>query len=308
MTTQSRNFIATLILLALPLAAQKRGVTAEDYFALKNVTDARLSPDGSRVAYVVTSADEKRNRRESQIWLIPRDGSKPGQPLTSGPSSRNPRWSPNGQSIAFLSVRPSAGTPGHSDKPQVYLLSMSGGEARRLTDLENGVEAFQWSPDGDRMVCVSKTGPKRKPFDQGGSDVRHYTSITYKFNDTGWYDDKRSHLFVLDVKSGRALQITSGDTRNDGDPRWSPDGTRIAFASEDTNQELLRNGDIWVIAPSGGTPTRINDAQGSIRSPRWSPDGARIAYTGAMSEDEPSRIWIASASGGGKPSLMAKDI
>src|SRR5947209_6035835 len=97
---------ALVAIAVLPLAAQKRGVTPEDYFAFKNVTDARLSPDGKLVAYVVTSVDPKKNRRESQIWLLPRDGSRPAQPFTTGASARAPRWSPNGQSIAFLSSRP----------------------------------------------------------------------------------------------------------------------------------------------------------------------------------------------------------
>jgi dipeptidyl aminopeptidase/acylaminoacyl peptidase len=307
-----RRFSITALAIALAgasLAVQKRGVTPDDYFAFKNVTDARLSPDGKLVAYVITSVDAKRNRRESQIWMTARDGSRPGWQFTSGASSRMPRWSSNGQSVAFVSTRPSAtGGASHADKAQVYLLSMSGGEAKRITDLENGVEAFQLSPDGERLVCVSKTGPKRKPVDQGGSDVRHYTSMTYKFNDSGWYDENRSHLFVVDLKSGRATQITSGDSRNDGDPRWSPDGARIAYASDDTAKPLLQSGDIWVVPASGGAPARINDAQGSVRMPRWSPDGARIAYTGAMTESDAPRIWIATAAGGGKPVLGSKGI
>jgi dipeptidyl aminopeptidase/acylaminoacyl peptidase len=308
-TRKISSFAAVILLtLVLPLAAQKRGVTPEDYFAFKNVTDARLSPDGKQVAYVVTSVDMKKNRRESQIWLVPRDGSRPAQPFTTGSSARGPRWSPNGQSIAFLSVRPAAaGAPGHSDKAQVYVLFMSGGEARRVTDLENGVDAFAWSPDGERMVVVSRTGPKRKPVDQGGTDVRHYTSITYKFNDTGWYDETRSHLFVVDVKSGRAVQITSGDARNDVDPRWSPDGTKIAYASEDTTRELLANGDVWVIGASGGAPVHINDKQGYVRMARWSPDSTRIAYAAAVSEADAPRIWIAPAAGG-KSVLGSKGI
>src|SRR5437667_4326342 len=86
--------------LALAFGADvKRGVTPEDYYAFKNVTDARLSPDGKLVAYVVTSADQKRKRRVSEIWMTPADGSRVGWQFTFGQSARIPRWSPDGSVI-----------------------------------------------------------------------------------------------------------------------------------------------------------------------------------------------------------------
>jgi dipeptidyl aminopeptidase/acylaminoacyl peptidase len=290
---------------SLSLAAG-RGVTAEDYYAFKNVTDARISPNGKFVAYTVTSAE--RNKRFSEIWLTATDGSRPESPFTTGPSSNSPRWSPDGKSVAFISTRPGSGSkPGHSDRPQVYLLSLSGGEARRLTDLEAGVESFQWSPQGDRLVCVSKTGPKRTAFDKGGSDVRHYTSITYKFNDTGYYDERRSHLFIVKADTGEATQITSGSEHNDLDPKWSPDGRSIVFNAEDTSKPVMENNDICVVPAGGGAIAKISNAPGYFHNPRWSPDGTRIAYSGAVSADELPKIHILPATGG-KPVLASKEL
>jgi dipeptidyl aminopeptidase/acylaminoacyl peptidase len=291
--------LAGLLSLSSLVSAAPRGVTAEDYYNFKNVTDARISPNGKLVVYTVTSVDQQRNRRFSEIWLTATDGSRPGSPFTTGLSSQAPRWSPDGRSVAFISTRPVAGSnAGHSDRPQVHLLSMSGGEARRLTDLEAGVESFQWSPQGDRLVCVSKTGPKRTPFDKDGSDVRHYTSSNYKFNDTGYYDERRSHLFAVNVKTGESTQITSGDERNDLEPQWSPDGLRIAFIAEDTSRPALENDDLCVVPAAGGALSRISDAPGFFRSPRWSPDGTRVAYAGSVSADELPKIQIVPAAGG----------
>lgn len=290
---------ATVSFLAAADAPLKRGVTAEDYYSFKNVTDARISPGGRQAAYVVTAVDQKRNRRVSEIWIRSVDASAPARQLTTGTSSRMPRWRPDGTAIAFVSTRPStSGDSKHADKPQVFLLLMSGGEAIRITDLDNGVDAFAWSPNGERLACISKTGPVRKPFDQGGSDVRHYTSLTYKFNDTGWYDERRSHIFVVDAKNGSARQITSGAERNDTDPQWSPDGTRVAFTSDDTTRPMLRNNDIWVVSANGGELTRVNELQGAARNPRWSPDGTRIAYSAAKTESDLPKLWISPATGG----------
>ncbi|MFN2598287.1 MAG: hypothetical protein ABR563_13995, partial [Pyrinomonadaceae bacterium] len=251
-----------------------RGVTPEDYFSFEFVGDPQLSPDGKSVAYVVTTVDQRQNRRFSNVWIAATDGSRPPRPFTAAPQSSNsPRWSPDGRALAFLSARPDAPggslspnaspgaspsqsssnvpgatqtplpasspagsppsptTPGvtsaqatasapESPRTQVYLLPLDGGEARRVTNLRNGVSSFRWSPDGTRVVLLSRTGASdvRPP----SSDVRHYEHPSYKFNDTGWFDDRRSHLFVVDVPSGAAKQITSGDDWNDTDPQWSP--------------------------------------------------------------------------------------
>src|ERR1044072_890923 len=135
-----------------------RGITPEDYFAFEFISDPNISPDGKVVAYVVTKIDRAQTRRNSSIWMVATDGSRaPWQFTTSPQSSNSPRWSPDGKSIAFLSSRPAetpaAGstTPAEQPRSQVYLLSMSGGEARRVTNLKNGVSLFRWSPDGQRL-------------------------------------------------------------------------------------------------------------------------------------------------------------
>jgi dipeptidyl aminopeptidase/acylaminoacyl peptidase len=208
-------------------------------------------------------------------------------------SSNSPRWSPDGKFVAFLSAR-------DAGKTQIWLLATNGGEARRLTNLENGISNIEWSPDSTRLAGLTRTGPPPSK----SSDVRHYAHINYKFNDTGWYDEKRSHLVVIDAKTGDAKQITDGDDWNDLDPHWSPDSTRIAFVSDRTGHEFdtSHNADVWVIAAAGGALARISDHEGPDRSPRWSPDGRRILFLGSADEEDPPQFFLASAEGG-KPSV-----
>src|SRR5258707_6215905 len=145
-----------LLLAGMLCAADKRGVTPEDYFLFANVGDPQISPDGRTVAYTITRVDEKQNRRNSEIWLAAVDGNSPPRQLTTGPSSTSPRWAPDGYGIAFLSARPLPDDT--SPKQQVHLLSMQGGEARRITSLKNGVSALAWAPDRARLGCVLRAG------------------------------------------------------------------------------------------------------------------------------------------------------
>lgn len=294
-------------------AQTKRGVTPEDYFSFKFVADPHISPDGKVVVYVLTTINQKKNHRESSIWAVPADASSAPRRLSAeGFSSNAPRWSPDGKTLAFLSARSSDASSGEKPKTQIYLLSMAGGgEAMPLTKLKNGVQSFQWSPEGSRIVVVSTSGPMdgvaaadRK------SDVRHYKHIRYKFNDTGWFDDERRHLWVVSLPSGEAKQITEGQDWDDTDPQWSPDGSRIAFVSDRTGKAYdgSHNTDVWVIPAAGGALTKISDHAFEDENPRWSPDGKRILFAGQTAVHQFPKLYIADSSGGSPSQLAVKDL
>ena len=136
-----------LLLLACALSLAARPVTPEDYYRFEFVGAPALSPDGTQIAFPLTKVNQKLNRRFTALWLVPYDGSAPPRLLTSeSANSSSPQWSPDGKTLAFLSAR------GEATRPQIYLLSLNGGEPRKLTDIKNGVSSFVWSPQGDRFV------------------------------------------------------------------------------------------------------------------------------------------------------------
>jgi dipeptidyl aminopeptidase/acylaminoacyl peptidase len=317
---RNRLCFSLLVTLALAVPAfANRGVTAEDYFGFNFPSDAHISLDGKQVAYVVTVIDQQRNRRVSSIWLVESDGRSAPRRLTAeGVNSTSPRWSPDGSELAFLSTRNTGaaetgatGAAGEPPRPQVCILHMDGGEAQVVSRLKNGVNAFQWSPDGKRFVAVSRLGPSDEVAPSARkSDVRHYKHISYKFNDTGWFDDKRSHLWVIEAVGGKDKQITSGDDWNDTDPQWSPDGAHIAFVSDRSGREYddSHNKDVWVISADGGALTKISDHAFEDDMPRWSPDGKLILFAGRTARRQFPKLYVAASSGGAASKLIVDDL
>jgi dipeptidyl aminopeptidase/acylaminoacyl peptidase len=294
-------------------AQTKRGITPEDYLAFQFVSDPHLSPDGKVVAYVVTTINQKKNRRDSAVWSLAIESADPPRRLSAeGFSSSMPRWSPDGKTLAILSARnldPTTEKP----KSQIYLLPIrSGGEAMALTNLKNGVEGYQWSPDGTKIVVVSASVLNDDIAVAGRkSDVRHYSHIIYKSNDSGWDEGKRQHLWVVDVGGAReARQITDGQEWNDTDPQWSPDSTRVAFVSDRTGKAYddSHNTDVWVIPASGGSLIKISDHDFEDVSPRWSPDGKQIIFAGKTNVHQFPKLYLADSSGGRPSQLALKDL
>jgi dipeptidyl aminopeptidase/acylaminoacyl peptidase len=289
-------FLAGMLPARSEQTSPTRGITPEDYYALEFLTDPHISPDGKSVVYVVTTIDRERNRRWSSLWIIPIDGTDAARRLTKADNARSPRWSPDGRKLAFISSRLTSEGSAQSSIPQVYVLSMEGREADRLSSLPAGVEEFQWSPDGNELVCVSKVRPGLPSV---GGDVRDYTSITYKTNSAGWFDSARPHIFIIDLRTRAAKQITSGEDHLDSNPNWSPDGKQVAYVSMNANEAGEDRTEIWVIPASGGTPTRVSEDGIHSHDVSWSQDGTRIAYFGARMHDHVPRVWLAPSAGGG---------
>ena len=267
------------------MAAGKRGLQPDDFFSVEVPADPQISPDETMVAFTISAIDRKANRRRSEIWLAPIDGSRQPWPITNAESSTSPRWSPDGQSLAFLSARHDSQT-GALQRTQIWILPMTGGEPRKITDFKNGLSAFQWSPDGRQFVCVSRTSPSDNfPAGKERSDVRDYTNPAYKLDGSGFFDDRKAHLWIADL-SGKTRPLTSGEQSEEADPQWSPDGKRIAYVVTRAGASLMRNSALYAIAPDGGTPEQLSSPEVNIHDLRWSHDGRFLAYI--SSEDEVS--------------------
>jgi dipeptidyl aminopeptidase/acylaminoacyl peptidase len=278
----------------------------EDVYALTGASDPRISPDGTLVAYQVWWLDEERNEYRGAIWVAPRDGS--GEPRRYSSGERrdgSPRWSPDGRWLAFTSNR------GSDEKTpsQLYVIPAEGGEARKLTDGKEGVEEVVWSPDSTRLAYSMRVRDQAyEEEDDKRRKPRRLTRLVYKLDNVGWTADRHKHVFVVDLDGGDPRQLTDGDCE-DGEPAWSPDGTRIAFTSlrgERWDVELVNR--LYVVDAAGGEPTELSGMDGSRGNPSFSPDGSRIAYR-YQPEDgtfpHHGRIGVMDADGGNDKLLTA---
>jgi dipeptidyl aminopeptidase/acylaminoacyl peptidase len=265
-----------------------RVITIDDYFQIRDVAQPELSPDGQWVAYTVRTKMLKEDKNEQRLWMVSTHGGDPLPMTAEGVSSSHPRWSPDGKYLAFLSSR-------NAGKSQVWLLNRLGGEAVRLTETVQGVNDFEWSPDSTRLVLIlqdpkqedieaAKDKDKDKPVPKPKTPPPFVIDrLQFKQDTVGYLDRRCTHLYVFDVASKSATQVTSGDY-DDNEPAWSPDGKSLAFTSNRSVPDPDRNfnTDIWVVAANntdkGAHLTQITTNLGADRSPAWSPDGKWIAF------------------------------
>jgi len=291
----------------------------EDYYRFQTIAEVALSPDGGVAAFSLRWQRKREDDQQTSLWLVPTDGSAPAHRLTRGTGGeRSPAFSPDGRHLAFLAKRPdepevAAGLDKadaeREPKAQVWVLDLArGGEAHQVTTREEGVAAFDWSPDGGRIVVAARapTADQRvylkaiRDSKQPGPFVLRRTQ--HKHDTRGFLDEVRTHLFVVDVATRGVQQLTDGDC-DENEPRWSPDGRWIAFTSNRTGDaDNNRRTDIWLADADGQRRyRRLTFGDVGARSPRWSPDGRRIAFVSSLEPESMYRLallMVVAADGG----------
>lgn len=283
-----------------------RLIEIEDLARIRYLGDPQITPDGKRVAYVVTEVDLAAKAYRSAIWVAPTNEGKPRRFTTGTTKDTSPRWSPDGTRLAFLSDR--------DGTTQLYVMPASGGEPERLTDLKHGVTDPVWSPDGAWIAVTSKIGPEGivlradetdedRQREAERSDVKVIRSLRYKFDGEGFFDERRRHIVLIPSSGGQPRQLTDGDW-DDSQPAWSPDGTHVAFVSNrNDDRDRSTRTDIWVTPLDGGEPWRVTDGNGVYNTPAYSPDGAWLAYVGnpvipPYGPTTLASVWLTPATGG----------
>ena len=284
--------IALLILSVIPLVAQRKPFTISDLYTIKTLEDPQYSPDGTRIAFVVKEDHLGAGATNAEIYTIDPDGTHLRR-LTNDPASdTHPRWSPDGNSLLFVSTR--------KNGAQAWLLPADGGEPRELTDVSTGVENPEWLADGKTILfstdvypeCGADDGCNKKNNERlrNGTLHAHMADHLLYRHWTTWKDETRTHLMAFDVKQGTYRDLTPGDF--DAPPfslggvgfAVSPDGKELCFVSNhDANEARSTNKDLWIVPTNGTQAVNITSANKAFDGdPAYSPDGKYIAYRTQM--------------------------
>jgi CubicO group peptidase (beta-lactamase class C family)/Tol biopolymer transport system component/poly(3-hydroxybutyrate) depolymerase len=273
---------------------------------VRRVSGVRVSPDGKRVAYQVGSPVMTDDKSEilTQLFVVNADGTGTMQLTFGEKSSTDPQWSPDGNSLGFLSDR--------AGKKNLYLIRLAGGEAEQLTDVKSGVAAFEFSPDGKHIAFTMPDPP---------SDAEEKSAKTK--DDAKWFerDWKFARLYVIPVerpdtgkREPRKLTTTdyhvgmTGRT-TEGGFDWSPDSRSIAFTHQKTPKaNEWPTADVSIVDVASGEVKPLAKSPAAEMRPVFSPDGKWVAMT---ISDQPARwagsrrIQIISAMGDGEPRVLA---
>ena len=267
----------------------KRPMTVDDLLAVKGVADPQVSPDGKLVVYQVSEYDTKAGKAQSDLWLVPVAGGPASRLTTASGNDTHPRWSPDGKSVAFTSTR--------SGSSQIWLIALGGGEARQLTKLPIDVSGPIWSPKATSLAFVAEVYPGKTPAETADKDkekeeskskARVYDQLMIR-HWASWDEGKKSHLFVVDVATSEAKDLTPKLTSNtppgpfggSNDYAFSADGQTLAFTAEPGTRDFawITNNDIWTVMINGRElKNETADNLGTDSQPSFSPDGKSFAW------------------------------
>jgi dipeptidyl aminopeptidase/acylaminoacyl peptidase len=285
-----RFFAISTALLALVslVVAQERRFTIDDLLKVRRVGDPQVSPKGDLVAFIITDMDKVANKGTTQIYVVPLGGGEMRQLTNDEHASTSPRWSPDGEKLAFISAR--------DGEDQIWTIDVSSGALKKITSTSTGAGDPIWSPDGRWLAFTSDIYPecdndacnKKRAEEKAQSKVKAHVAERLLYRHwKSWKDGTRSHVFVVSSQGGEARDLTPGDydappfsLGGPTDYAFSPDSKELAFASNhDKVEATSTNGDVWIVSVRGGAAKNVTAANhGYDGSPRFSPDGRYIAY------------------------------
>jgi dipeptidyl aminopeptidase/acylaminoacyl peptidase len=286
---------------------KRRVITAEDLYRFRLITDSRISPDGEHVVYSVQRVYRKTEKKFTNLWIAHIGRGRSRQFTYGDHVDSQPRWSPDSRSIAFLSNRKD------EKQTQIYIIPADGGEARKLTDLRGDFSTFEWSPDGKAIVCAFRRRDRdalRRERDEKKKELgivaRHIDRVFYKMDGSGFLPKERWHIWQIDARTGRSVQLTDGDRHGEYAPSWSPDGRSIVFLSNrhpdpDHHPDHI---DIFIIPAGGGRLRKVETPVGIKLAVGFSPDGRRLAYYGITGQGQWYKnmsLWVVPAGGRSGP-------
>jgi dipeptidyl aminopeptidase/acylaminoacyl peptidase len=278
-----------------PATASSSVPSIDQALEAQTASGAALSPDGQRVVYEVSRTNWKANAFERDLWIADRAGNT--HLLTSQvKSSSGARWSPDGRWVAFVSDRAGQVAETKADSKQIYVIDPTGGEARQVTKLDDGVDGFEWGPDSKTIAFTTKD-PLSKAQKDREERYGEYTVIDG--------DARMTHLWTVDVTAApvaapakekasgsaaaappfgvpEAHRLTEGDGFSVQGFSWSKDGAKIAFAASKDGE--LKNGGtttVYVVAVADRKVTKLVTAPGPNNDPHFSPDGTQVAFVTA---------------------------
>ncbi len=256
----------------LLLGAEKKGEktsstpTFKEVLSLKSPGGASISPNGKYILYTVREADWEKNKYRSQIWMAVIKTGELKQMTYAKKSSSSYQWSPDSKSFAFKSAR--------DKKTQLYLMSATGGEAKPISKFKTGFGGYNWSPDGK---WIAYTAGDEKDKQQKGMEKKYgkFSIIDKELNP--------SHLWVLEVVTGKTSKLVDRDDLHVTSIAWSPDGKKIAFgANPDSRLPSFSKSEIYVVNVADKKITQLVKQKGPDSGPVWSPDGQTIAFRSSM--------------------------
>ena len=278
------------LFLANGAAAETGTLDASVIFDLEYADDPQVSPDGKAIVYTRFSSDRASDQRFANLWLVRNDRSEHIQLSDGLHFDFRPRWSPDGQSIAFFSNR--TGTK------QLHMLDVASGAVRQLTNTDQRLHSFVWAPDSARFALLMDT--HAPPLVIGGRlearegetrarPIEYYERLGWRFSYAGEESPGKSEVFVLTASEGSLRQLTD-DEREWGRYghgaqsywlSWTDPETILTVSRSAHDEEFrLKNSDIFEVSVADGILTQITDRVGPDNKPVASPDGRYIAYTG----------------------------